>query len=99
MSLVHQRDTVGTEDLGQAVGVGTDRERMDVGAQRSGCGEGFQRRGGDDPPVVFDHDEHAHVRIPSSSRTSTTAEAASGPWPRMTVLLACSAAFSSVTMC
>ena len=56
----------------------------------AGGGECFEHRLGNCAPVVFDDHENGHQSTPSSSSRSTTAGAASGPVPRMTVSLATS---------
>jgi len=91
VNLMHHCHPVGSELVGQPIRCDAKRERMHDGINGAGSGEGFQRCRAECATVMFDNDEHSHLRIPSSSNRSTTAGAASGPLPSMTVALACSA--------
>ena len=57
------------------------------GCQGAPEGEGLQRGLGDGAAIMVADDEQAHESNPSSSSRSTTAGAASGPVPRITVSL------------
>ena len=76
------------------VGAAADQDRPPGNVQPPGQvppeGQRLQRGFSQGAPVVVTEDEQAHRSTPSSSNRSTTAPAASGPVPRITVSLTCS---------
>ena len=101
---MHSVGTVRGAHGGESGSVGTDQQRVDRLAEllgyRSGKGEGFERRFGENAPVMFDDDEDTNaptscLLFPSDQRpsyfsSSITAGAAAAPSPRMIVSDTCS---------